>query len=42
MAKAKIELSFAKDFDITLPNNELSVACAEAEKIVSDFLNKKD
>ena len=42
MAKAKIELSFAKDFDITLPNNELSVACAQAEKMVTDFLNKKD
>ena len=42
MAKAKIELSFANEFDITLPNNDLSVACAEAEKIVSDFLNKKD
>lgn len=41
MAKAKIELSFANEFDITLPNNDLSVACAEAEKIVSDFLNKK-
>lgn len=42
MAKAKIELSFANEFDITLPNNDLSVACAEAEKIVSDFLNNKD
>lgn len=42
IAKAKIELTFANDFDITLPNNDLSVACAEAEKIVSDFLNKKD
>ncbi len=42
MAKSKIELSFANEFDITLPNNDLSVACAEAEKIVSDFLNKKD
>lgn len=42
MAKAKIELSFANEFDITLPNNDLSVACTEAEKIVSDFLNKKD
>ena len=41
IAKAKIELTFANDFDITLPNNDLSVACAEAEKIVSDFLNKK-
>ena len=42
MAKAKIELSFANEFDITLPNNDLSVACTEAEKIVSDFLNNKD
>ena len=42
MAKAKIELSYADEFDITLPNNDLSIACAEAEKIVSDFLNKKD
>ena len=36
---ASLAFSFA---DITLPNNELSVACAQAEKIVSDFLNKKD
>jgi len=42
MAKAKIELSFANEFDITLPNNELSIACAQAEKMVTDFLNKKD
>ena len=41
IAKAKIELSFANNFDIILPNNDLSIACAEAEKIVSDFLNKK-
>ena len=42
IAKAKIELTFANDFDITLPNNDLSVACAEAEKMVTHFLNKKN
>jgi guanylate kinase len=42
IAKAKIELSFANNFDIILPNNDLSIACAEAEKIVTDFLNKKN
>ncbi|MFY8172297.1 MAG: guanylate kinase [Sphingobacteriaceae bacterium] len=42
IAKAKIELSFANNFDIILPNNDLSIACAEAEKMVTDFLNKKN
>lgn len=37
--KAKHELSFSSKFDIILPNDDLSVACAAAEKIVADFIN---
>ncbi len=37
--KAKHELSFSSEFDIILPNDDLSVACAAAEKIVADFIN---
>jgi guanylate kinase len=36
--KAKHELSFSSEFDIILPNDDLSVACAAAEKLISDFI----
>lgn len=40
IAKAGAELATAPEFDLILPNNELSVACDEAEKIVREFLVK--
>lgn len=39
--KAKYEMSFAKEFDIILTNNELQTALIEAEKIVEKFLQGK-
>ncbi|MGN5955627.1 guanylate kinase [Sphingobacterium lactis] len=38
-AKAELELSFADRFDVILQNNDLDTACAEAEKMVLDFIN---
>lgn len=38
-AKAEHELSFANKFDVVLQNNDLETACAEAEKLVLDFIN---
>lgn len=38
-AKAAHELSFADKFDVVLQNNDLEVACAEAEKLVLNFMN---
>ena len=40
IAKASKEMSYADKFDIVLPNNDLSVACAEAEKLIEEFLKK--
>jgi guanylate kinase len=37
-AKAEHELSFANQFDVILNNFDLEIACAEAEKIVLDFI----
>lgn len=37
--KASYELSFREHFDRTVVNNNLTTACAEAEKLVSDFLD---
>jgi hypothetical protein len=34
-------MSFAKEFDIILTNNELQTALIEAEKIVEKFLQGK-
>lgn len=39
-AKAEKELNYAPLFDIILKNHELDTACADAEKLVTDFLNK--
>ncbi|MET4082400.1 guanylate kinase [Pedobacter sp. UYP30] len=38
--KAEKELLYADKFDVILKNNDLDVACAEAEQIVRDFLSK--
>jgi guanylate kinase len=38
--KASYELSFKDHFDKIVVNAELAIACAEAEKIVADFLSK--
>lgn len=38
-AKAELELSYADRFDVILQNNDLETACAEAEKLVLDFIN---
>jgi len=38
IAKAEKELAYADRFDLILHNNELSVACAEAEEIVMGFI----
>ncbi|PWG82705.1 guanylate kinase [Pararcticibacter amylolyticus] len=40
IAKAGKELSFARSFDIILPNNDLQTACDDAERIVKEFLKK--
>ena len=39
IAKAGKELEYADQFDLILNNHELTVACAEAEQLVSNFLN---
>lgn len=39
--KAEKELLYADKFDLILKNNDLEVACAEAEEIVRGFLSKK-
>lgn len=38
--KAEKELLYADKFDIILKNYDLETACAEAEKIIGDFLKK--
>ncbi|WP_285010021.1 guanylate kinase [Pedobacter faecalis] len=37
--KAEKELGYADKFDVILKNYDLKVACAEAEKLVGDFLS---
>lgn len=39
--KAEKELKYADKFDVILKNYDLDVACQEAEKLVSDFINEK-
>ncbi|MBE8721436.1 guanylate kinase [Sphingobacterium pedocola] len=41
-AKAELELSYADKFDVILNNFDLDTACQEAEKLVLDFLARKD
>lgn len=38
--KAGKELTYADKFDVILHNNDLQVACKEAEQLVRDFLSK--
>ncbi len=38
-AKAEKELQYADKFDVILKNYDLETACAEAEKLVGDFLS---
>lgn len=39
-AKAEKELNYASQFDIILKNYDLNTACAEAEQLVNDFIEK--
>lgn len=39
-AKAEKEMGYADKFDVVLPNFDLETACAEAVKLVGDFLKK--
>ena len=38
--KAEKELNYADKFDVILKNHDLETACAEAEKLVGDFIRK--
>lgn len=38
--KAEKELEYADKFDVILKNYDLDTACAEAEKLINDFINK--
>lgn len=40
IAKAEYELSFAGQFDVIIINNDLMLACREAENLISGFLRK--
>ena len=39
--KAKFEMTFENEFDVTLLNEDLSKSCEEAQKLVVDFINEK-
>ena len=41
MEKARKELSFSKEFDVVLVNDNLDQAISDAEKMVREFINKK-
>ena len=38
ISKAEHELSFANEFDLVITNNDLMLACKEAEKVIRKFL----
>lgn len=40
MEKAHKELAFASEFDVVLVNDDLAEACAKAEQLVQEFLEK--
>lgn len=40
IAKAEHELSFAKQFDKLVTNNDLEQACREAEELIREFIGK--
>ncbi len=39
--KAEKELEYADKFDVILKNHDLTTACAEAEKLIADFIGRK-
>ena len=41
MEKARKELSFSKEFDVVLVNDNLEQACLDAEKMVREFIEQK-
>lgn len=41
MEKARKELSFSKEFDVVLVNDNLDQACLDAEKMVREFIETK-
>ncbi len=41
ISKASKELAYAPKFDLILKNDELNVACKEAEELVLNFINKE-
>ena len=38
--KAAYEISFSNQFNAVIQNNDLALACAETEKLITDFLQK--
>jgi guanylate kinase len=40
IAKAEHELSFASKFDVIITNNDLMLACQEAENVIREFVKK--
>jgi len=40
IAKAEQELNFASKFDVIIVNNDLTLACREAENLIRDFLEE--
>lgn len=40
VAKAQFEMSFEKEFDVTLVNENLDDSLAKAQQLVDDFLKK--
>jgi guanylate kinase len=42
ISKAEHEMSFASEFDVVLTNDDLQKALLEAEKLITDFLEKKN
>ena len=39
--KAKFEMAFENEFDVTLLNENLQDSCEEAQRLVTDFINEK-
>ena len=38
--KASFEISFSNQFNVIIQNNDLTTACTETKKVISNFLNK--
>lgn len=41
LAKAKKELAYAPQYDVTLVNDDLGTACSEADRVIRDFLSEE-